>query len=100
MEVENFEIERKQSITKKEASDFINWMFSSKEIRNFELKSSSTAICTYYEKNKNIKLTIGFVQYNKNRYIKIKDKIYEKEKIKDLISIPGVYEVIKDFILE
>lgn len=95
----NFEIERKKPPTKKEIEDFIKWMFESKEIRNFVLTSKSSKVCAFYEKNKKVKLTAGFVTYHKNKWIKIYDEIYELEKIKTFIYKDEIWNIIKENVI-
>lgn len=65
---------------KDEVRDFVIWMFMP-ENKLFVEKSATTRVAEEYSSQSGRTVTHSFVSYNKNKWIMINDKPYEKDKL-------------------
>lgn len=83
-------------MVKPEILDFIEWMFIP-ENRIFVKNSNPSVVARFYKDQTGKSITHGTVLYNLNKWVKINNKFYDKEKIPmDILKM----NAFKEFAIE
>ena len=83
-------------MVKPEILDFIEWMFIP-ENRIFVKNSNPSVVARFYKDQTGKSITHGTVLYNLNKWVKINDKFYDKERLPmDILKM----NAFKEFAIE